>query len=161
MPYRKELSGIKYEKFIDYRTGKSSNELLLPTTAYWKYLQDVLTQYVRHNDNKFDYDNEGKAHRRHIFADRIRYIGKETNNLDETQITGIEETDYLEYENLREFYDWVLTLKPRDVRDEGISQQSLYKIKTRIKSGNHLNLKVKVVRILLKLYGDLKTDSGN
>ena len=62
---------------------------------------------------------------------------------------------------LREFYDWVLTLKPRDVRDKGISQQSLYKVKTRIKSGNHLNLKVKVVQILLKLYGDLKTDSGN
>ena len=76
-------------------------------------------------------------------------------------VTGIDKDSYLEYENLREFYDWILLLKPMDVRDEGISQQSLYKIKTRIKSGNHLNLKVKVVQILLKLYGDLKTDSGN
>ena len=110
---------------------------------------------------KFDYDNEGIAQRKHVIADRIRYIGKETNNLDESQITGIDADSYLEYENLREFYDWVLTLKPRDVKNKGISQQSLYKIKTRIKSGNHLNLKVKVVKILLKLYGDLKTDSGN
>ena len=76
-------------------------------------------------------------------------------------VTGIDDNSYPEYENLREFYDWVLTLKPRDVKNKGISQQSLYKIKTRIKSGNHLNLKVKVVKILLKLYGDLKTDSGN
>jgi hypothetical protein len=76
-------------------------------------------------------------------------------------VTGIDDNSYLEYENLGEFYDWVLTLKPRDVKNKGISQQSLYKIKTRIKIGKHLNLKVKVVRILLKLYGDLKTDSGN
>ncbi|MCL4325835.1 MAG: hypothetical protein M1481_03295 [Candidatus Thermoplasmatota archaeon] len=74
---------------------------------------------------------------------------------------GIDNNSYLEYDNVREFYDWILTLKPKDVRDMGISQQSLYKIKTRIKSGKHLNLKVKVVKILLKLYGDLKTDSGN
>ena len=76
-------------------------------------------------------------------------------------VTGIDENSYLEYENLREFYDWILLLKPMDVRDKGISQQSLYKIKTKIKSGKQLNLRVKVVQILLKLYGDLKTDSGN
>ena len=71
LPYRKDISGIQYDKFIDYRTGNSSNELLLPTTAYWKSLQDALIQYVRHNDNKFEYVN-GIAHRKHIIADRIR-----------------------------------------------------------------------------------------
>jgi hypothetical protein len=102
-----------------------------------------------HNDNKFDYDNEGKVLRKYIIADKIRYIGKETNNLDETQITGIEESDYLEYDNLMEFYNWILLLKPKDVRDKGISQQALYKVKTRIKSGKNLNSRVKVVKILL------------
>ena len=135
--------------------------MTLPSTEYWYTLENVLTQYVRHTDNKFDYDNEGIAHRKHIIADRIRYIGKETNNLDETMVTGIDENSYLEYENLREFYDWILLLKPMDVRDKGISQQSLYKVKTRIKSGKQLNLRVKVVKILLKLYGDSNTDSGN
>ena len=60
-------------------------------------------------------------------------------------VIGIDKASYLEYENLREFLDWVLNLKPKDVRDKGISQQALYKIKTRIKIGKHLNLKVKVV----------------
>jgi hypothetical protein len=55
----------------------------LPSQAYWHTLEDVLTQYVRHNDNKFDYDNEGIAHRKQINADRIRYIGKESNNLED------------------------------------------------------------------------------
>ena len=62
-------------------------------------------------------------------------------------VTGIDKDSYLEYENLREFHDWVLNLKPKDVRDKGISQQALYKIKTRIKIGKHLNLKVKVVSL--------------
>jgi len=38
---------------------------------------------VKHNDNKFDYDNQGIAHRKHIIVNRIRYIDKESNNLDD------------------------------------------------------------------------------
>ena len=152
LPYRKDYNGIQYEKFVDYKSNTFSDKLPLTSTEYWHTLDQVLTQYIRHNDNKFDYDNEGIAHRKHIIADRIRYIGKETNNIDETQITGIEEDDYLEYDNLREFYNWILSLKPRDVRDEGISQQALYKIKTKIRSGKHLNPRVKVVKILLTLF---------
>lgn len=30
---------------------------------------------------------------------------------DETQITGIEEDDYIKYDNVLEFYDWILSLK--------------------------------------------------
>ena len=85
-------------KFIDYRTGMASNELPLPSTAYWHSLESVLTSYVRHDDYKFDYiDN--KAVRKHIFADRIRYIGKESNNLDESLVFGIDDNSYLEYAN--------------------------------------------------------------
>ena len=90
-----------------------------------KSLQDVLNKYIRHNDNKFYYDDKGIAHRKHIIADRIRYIGKESNNLDEVSVLGIGEDSYLEYENLKEFYDRVLNLKPKDVRDEGISEREL------------------------------------
>ena len=86
--------------------------------------------------------NEGIAQSKHIIADRTRYIGKESNNLDEVSVLCIDEDSYLEYENLKGFYDWVLTLKPKDVRDEGISQQALYKNKTKTKSGKHLNPKV-------------------
>ena len=81
----------------------------------------MLIQYIRHNDNKFEYDYKGIALRKHIIAERIRCIGKETNNLDETQTTGINEEDYLEYENLWAFYNWILSLKREDVKDKGIS----------------------------------------
>ena len=88
----------------------------------------------------------------YIIADRIRYIGKETNNLDETQITGIEETDYLEYENLREFHDWILSLEPKNVRDMGISKQDLSYARNQIKKGIGLKRKTKLIKILMPMY---------
>ena len=152
LPYSKNISGIEHQMFTDYKSGSASDLLHLPSKAYWKTLEDVLTQYVRHNDNKFDYDNEGIAHRRHINAERIRYIGKETNNLDETLITGIDDNDYIEYDNVREFYNWILMLKPKDVRDNGISERELKRKKADIRKGKKLNFKTKVNRILLSLF---------
>ena len=80
---------------------------MLPSTEYWYTLEDVLTAYVRHIDNKFDYI-DGIAHRKHIITDSIRYFWKETNNLDETMVTGIDKDSYLEYENFVGFYNWIL-----------------------------------------------------
>jgi len=89
LPYDKNTSGIQYEPFIDYKTNTASDKLPLLSDAYWHSLEDVLTQYVRHNDNKFDYDNERIAHRKHIVVNRIRYIGKESNNLQEVSVFGM------------------------------------------------------------------------
>jgi len=113
-------------------------------------------KYVRHNDNKFDYDNEGIAHRKHIVVNRIRYIGKESNNLDEASIFGIDDDSYLEYENAEDFKQWILSLKPKDVRDKGISQQALYYQKSLIRNGKSLNIKQKVVRRLSEIYKQSK-----
>jgi hypothetical protein len=116
---------------------------------------------VRHNDNKFDYDNEGIAHRKHIIADQIRYIGKEYNNL-EDNLTGLEDPDYLEFSNDHEivknngFNDWILSLKPKDVRDNGISKMALWKIKNKIKLDRKLNPKTKIIKILIQLYKESK-----
>jgi hypothetical protein len=96
LPFTKDIRGIQYKPFTDYRTNTVSDKLPLPSWEYWYTLEDVLTSYVRHDDHKFDYDNEGIANRKRIIADRIRYIGKKTNNLDEVEITGLDGEDYLE-----------------------------------------------------------------
>ena len=96
LPYDKDITGIKYKPFIDYKSDTASDKLPLPSDAYWHILEDVLTQYVRHNDNKFDYDNHGIAHRKHIVVNKIRCIGKESKNLDDN-LTGLDDPDYLEY----------------------------------------------------------------
>ena len=123
----------------------------MPSIAYWHSLESILTSYVRHDYHKFDYiDN--KAVRKHIFADKIRYIGKESNNLDESQVMGIKDNSYLEYVNLEEFYNWVLTLKPKDVRDKGISERGLRNFKQKIRKGMGLKNRSKIAKLLFELY---------
>jgi len=100
------------------------------------------------------------AHRKHIIVNRIRYIGKESNNL-EDNLTGLEKPDYTEYENPEDFRQWILTLKPKDVKDKGISERTLYKIKLKIKQGKTLNPKTKIVKILLQLYKETKLNELN
>jgi len=127
-------------------------KIFFPTPqAYWYTLNDILTKYVRHNDNKFDYDNEGIAYRKHIVVNLISYIGKESNNL-EDNLTDIEEPDYLKYENAEDFRQWIISLKPKDVRDKGISKQGLSYTKSQIRKGSGLIRKTKINEILFKLY---------
>jgi hypothetical protein len=120
-----------------------------------------LKTYVRHKDNKFDYDNQGIAHRKHIVVNRIRYVGKESNNLDEASVLGIDDDSYLEYENIEDFKQWILSLKPKDVAGDGISQRALYYQKSLIRNGKILNKKQKIVKKLLYLYNKTKINFEN
>ena len=118
----------------------------------------MLTAYVRHNDNKFDYvDN--KAQRKHVFVDRIRYLGKESNNIDEVSVFGVSRDSYLEYENQKAFMEWILTLRPSDVKTLGISERGLRNSKQKIRNG--LKNKSKISKILLENYLDTKKALGN
>jgi len=44
---------------------------------------------------------------------------KESNNL-EDNLAGLEGPDYLEYKNPEDFKQWILKIKPKDVRDNGL-----------------------------------------
>ncbi|MGC9124042.1 MAG: hypothetical protein ACP5IB_08275 [Thermoplasmata archaeon] len=150
LPFTKDIRGIQYKPFTDYKTDTVSDNLPLLSWEYWHTLEGVLTQYVRHNDKKFDYNNEGIANRKRIIADRIRYIGKESNNLDDN-INGLEDVNYLEYVkdheivNSKEFLDWVLTLKPKNVMDKEILKMALWKVKNKMKHDKQINPKIKSV----------------
>jgi len=152
LPYDRNTSGIQYKPFVDYKTYIASDKLPLPSDAYWHTLEDVLTQYVRHNDNKFDYDSEGIAHRKHIIVNWIRYIGKESNDLEEASIFVIDDDLYLEYENVEDFKQWILSLKLKDVKDKGISERDLRNFKQKIKNGRGLKNESKTVKILFEYY---------
>ena len=56
------------------------------------YLQIILRIYNHFNGYKI-----GKLKRRHIKVDKIRYIGKESNNLEETEIFGVDKETYAVY----------------------------------------------------------------
>jgi len=158
LPYDKDITGIQYKPFVDYKINTASDKLPLPSDAYWHTLEDVLTQYVRHSDNKFYYDNQGIAHRKHIVVNRIRYIGKESNNLEEASVFGIDDDSFLEYENIEDFKQWILSLKPKDVRGKGISKQTLWNIKERI-SKNEMKYKSKALKGIYKVYQERKLNN--
>ncbi|MGC8585283.1 MAG: hypothetical protein ACP5L4_04070 [Thermoplasmata archaeon] len=58
--------------------------------------------------------------------------------------------------NSKEFLDWVLTLKPKDVRNMGISKMALWKVKDKIRHGKQLNPKTKIVRKLIQIYKSIR-----
>ena len=50
----------------------------------------------------------------------------------------------------------ILSLKPKDVKDKGISKMALWKIKNKIKLDRKLNPKTKIIKILIQLYKESK-----
>jgi len=61
----------------------------------------------------------------------------------------------------KDFKQWILAIKPKDVRDNGISERELKRQKAKIRNGKLLNSKVKIVKILLQLYKEIKLDKDN
>ncbi len=74
------------------------------------------------------------AHRKHISSNRIRYIGKESNNIDVVNVFGVDDDTYLEYENNEAFLQWVLALKPNEAKKLGISEGGLRNFKHKIRN---------------------------
>ena len=50
----------------------------------------------------------------------------------------------------------ILSLKPKDVRDKGISERELKRQKAKIRNGKQLNPKVKIVKNLLQLHNEVE-----
>jgi hypothetical protein len=51
-----------------------------------------------------------------------------------------------------EFYNWILSLKPKDVKDKGISKQDLSYARNQIKKGIGLKRKTKLIKVLITMY---------
>jgi len=73
----------------------------------------------------------------------------------------LEYTNDHEIVKSNEFTEWILSLKPKDVRDKGISERTLYKIKHKIKQGKILNPKTKIVKFLIQLFKETKLNDLN
>jgi len=40
LPYDKDITGIQYKPFVDYKTDTTSDKLPLPSDAYWHSLEE-------------------------------------------------------------------------------------------------------------------------
>lgn len=146
-PYRKNAQQCPYDKFIDYESGKEMSGL-----QYWKRFDNVFWSYVNHPEAKFDGD-VGVLSRKHVLVNSVTHIGKESNNLEEAEVLGVQKDDYVIYggsiERLAANKDKLMVSEPKDVEPFKISQRTLYNVKQAIIRGNWNSISAKTIQRLL------------
>ena len=85
--------------------------------------------------------NIGILERKHVNVIGIVHIGKESNELEESELFGVDVGSYEIYEDVKnldkkfeKIASRILKLKPKDVKKFGISKQTLWNIKNKIRS---------------------------
>ena len=142
---------VPYKEFVDYKTGKKyPNENSLEPQEYWKTLESVLEDYITHEESKLD-GITGVLKRKHLEIDKnsIRYIGKESNELEISKILGVSEEYTIEYVNLQKKLRTIigkLTLKIAEKL--GISRREYYYLKSKLKQLGTIKLKEKTLHKL-------------
>jgi hypothetical protein len=154
-PFVKPTRHAVYGQFVDYN-DKSRHKF--QGKEYWKPFWDVFLEYLNHSESKLEGD-VGVLQRRHVVVSGIVHIGKESNNLEESEVIGIGSMGYEMYENLenldekfRKISDGVLALRPRDVKKVGISKQTLWNVKNRIKENRLEKISKRISYRILLIY---------
>jgi len=142
--YRNSPSEAVFDDFIDYNTGK-----IYCGQEFWKDLRQIFWEYLNHPESKFD-GNEGILQRKHIKVDKVIVIGKESSNLEESEILGLDENSYQIFEDLGLDIQKILKIKLKDALAVGISKNQLYRIKNKIRNNNFRPSR-KTIQKLLKL----------
>lgn len=140
-PFNKNPQVAIEKEFIDYSTGD-----ILKGRQYWKPLSYVFLDYIDHPEAKFE-GEVGVLQRRHLKPKGCVYIGKEANKVEMQELESNKVETYL---NIKKFYEWVLSLEPKDTRAMGIKDRStLKRIKDKIEQGKNLNYTYGAVKVLV------------
>jgi len=142
-PYSDNPQEIVYKKFVDYQTRE-----ILQGSEYWKPLSDTIWKYVNNPEAKLK-GNSGVLKRRCVDTDGVIYIGKETENIEKTGI--LESPSYTTYIDQEELKKKLLKITPKEARRIELNEETLRRIKKRIKENKSLVLRRKIVKILSKL----------
>ena len=136
-PKSKKFQQIPYMPFVDYKTGQVYNEST-DTQDYWMPLSEVIDRYMEHPESKLEGDI-GTLQRRHISIDKksITHIGKESNELEESMLIGVNEENYSQYHNLNQI---ISNLNIEEARQAGISKRNLCYLRDKIRAGNKIKL---------------------
>lgn len=151
----KRSKEIPYMEFLDYKTGiQYPNSESLDTKSYWKPLTQVFQDYIDHEESKSE-GQEGLLERKHIAInnDSVHYIGKETNEIDESESLGAFEDNYAKYDKASEnkLKQIILAIKKPDASKYGLSERNLTYLKNKIRNNKPLRLKDRTFKRLMRL----------
>ena len=134
------LDEIAFIPFSDYNSGvKYPNDRdSLDSQFYWKPLSETFSQYCNHPESKSSGDT-GKLKRLKIRISKssIRYIGKESHNIEESNVMGVNQEPYAQYLDIVEK---ILTIRPKDCWKIGISRSNLMLLQKKIRQNHFVNL---------------------
>lgn len=126
--YRKNAQQVVYGEFIDYETGKIRSGL-----QYWKEMSQIFWDYLNHKDGKFDGEIR-VLQRKHLTISGIDVIGKESNELEESEVLGLDEKSYVKYASQIDIRK-ILQMTPKEAKKAGISKIQLNRMKKAIRNG--------------------------
>jgi hypothetical protein len=91
---------------------------------------------VDHSESKSEGDTR-LLRRRHVNIDEasVHYIGKESNQLEESETIGVRADNYIIYEDPSSLNNKILAMKEIDAHKLGISTRTLYYWKAKIREG--------------------------
>lgn len=75
----------------------------------------------------------------------IHYIGKESNELDESEIIGVESNNYTEFTSMEAVILELISLSPKEAQKLVISKSQYYEILKRYKQGEQFKLNGKTI----------------
>ena len=151
-PYldEKKRQYVQHMEFADYCTGKSyPNDDSLESSLYWKPLSLVLEDYSSHEEVKSGGDVGLLPRlRMKIGKNMIKFVGKETANLDAANTIGIGD-NYTVYDNLAEK---ILEIRPRDSYRFGISRSNLLSLQRKIRENGVPRLRKQIIQKIITGY---------
>ena len=135
-----KLDEISFMPFSDYNSStKYPNDRdSLEPQFYWKPLSETFSQYCNHPESKSSGEiGRLKRLKVRISKSSIRYIGKESHNLEESNVMGVNQEPYSQYLDIAEK---ILSIRPKDSWKIGISRSNLLAIQKRIRQNHFVNL---------------------
>lgn len=132
-PYSKDSQTMPYSYFIDYVTGKK-----MKGQQYFKSLADELWSYIEHPEAKLN-GTHGMLQRKHLQVDRLFYIGKEVDKIEEN-MSGLDNLDQNVYQNPKEAVSF-FSRPWKEVKECGISKMQFYRIRKKLNSDKKLILR--------------------
>ncbi|MCH7969160.1 MAG: hypothetical protein IH841_07960, partial [Thaumarchaeota archaeon] len=154
LPYfdKKHRKNVPYMEFVDYKTGiKFPNEDSLDTIFYWKPLSQVFLDYINHKESKLK-GNSGFLSRLHLTIQKssVHYIGKESNELEESNVIGISNDNYTNYVDIE---NKILQIKPSNAYRFNLSRGNLINLQKKIKNKIPIKLQNRTLTKILSYSG--------
>lgn len=142
--YIKNSQEAVFDEFIDYNSGK-----IMRGIHHWKDMTRIFWDYVNHPESKFD-GNVGILQRKHLEISNVVYIGKESNDLEENEVLGMDNETYLQYQNRKIPFQKILELTPKKAQKYDIGKKQLQRIKDSIRYGTY-NFRKKTLQKIMRI----------